>query len=205
MNGPRKRVQPRKEPTQSRSRQTVEWLLEATARVFRAEGFDATTNRIAAAAGVSVGTLYEYFPNKDALLFALAQRHVAEAERGLEAALDAPRDHAAWLAGLQTAIVASHRFPSQALQHASDPRVPALRARALQLRVRVSEALMARARDDGRPDPDLRARTAFGLIGDLSSQAVYEILDEDERSRALRHLLALAVAELGAAKSQRRR
>jgi AcrR family transcriptional regulator len=175
----------------------VEWLLEATARVFRVEGFEATTNRIAAAAGVSVGTLYEYFPNKDALLFALAERHVAEAEQGLEAALAATGDGATWLAGLQSAIVASHRFPSQALEQASDPRVPGLRQRALRLRLRVGEALVARARRDGRPDPTSRARAAFGLIGDLSSQAVYEILDEDERSRTLRHLLALAVTQLG--------
>lgn len=199
MSPTRKGVQPRKQPAQSRSRQTVEWLLEATARVFRSEGFDATTNRIAAAAGVSVGTLYEYFPNKDALLFALAARHVAEAEAGIDAALAAvghDDDMASWLARLQAAIVASHRFPSEALQRASDARVPELRARAVQLRTRVVEALVARARAAGHPDAALGARTAFGLLGELSSQTVYEIPDEAERDRMQRHLLALAVAQL---------
>lgn len=204
MTGTRKRLRPRKQPAQSRSRQTVEWLLEATARVFRAEGFDATTNRIAAAAGVSVGTLYEYFPSKDALLFALAERHVREAETGIDAALAAPGETAPWLAGLQAAMVASHRFPSQALQHASDPRVPELRARALRLRARVGEALAIRARRAGRRGALLRARAAFGLIGDLSSQTVYEISDEAERARILRHLLALAVTELGSPVRARR-
>lgn len=198
MSADHKGVRPRKQPIQARSRQTVEWLLEATARVFRTEGFDATTNRIAAAAGVSVGTLYEYFPNKDALLFALAQRHVAEAEAGIEAAL-AGADHGdtgSWLARLQAAIVASHRFPSEALQRASDARVPALRARAGQLRTRVGEALVAQARAAGYPDAALRGRTAFGLLGELSSQTVYEVADEAERARMQRHLLALAVAQL---------
>lgn len=189
-------LRPRKQPTQARSRQTVEWLLEATARVFRAEGYEATTNRIAAAAGVSVGTLYEYFPSKDALVFALAERHVLEAESGIDAALSDAIDTSSLLSRLQAAIVASHRFPSEALQHATDARVPALRTRALALRVRVAEALTAEAERRGWPDAALRARTAFGLIGELSSQSVYELADASERSRMQRHLLELAIAEL---------
>jgi AcrR family transcriptional regulator len=198
MTPAKKNVRPRKQPAQSRSRQTVEWLLEATARIFRAEGLDATTNRIAAAAGVSVGTLYEYFPNKDALLFALAERHVAEAETGIDAALADKEegDLRSWLGRLQSAMVASHRFPSEALQRASDPRAPELRARAVRLRRRVNEALVARARAGGRADPELRARAAFGLLGDLSSQTVYELTDEVERDRIQRHLLKLAAIEL---------
>lgn len=190
-----KRLRPRKQPTQSRSRQTIEWLLEATARVFRAEGFGATTNRIAAAAGVSIGTLYEYFPSKEALLFALAERHITEAETGIESVLAGAGDNAAWLSRLQTAIVASQRFPSQALQHASDPRVPELRNRAFRLRARVDAALASRAGAGGGPDAALRARVAFGLIGELSSATVYEISDETERARTQRYLLALAVAQ----------
>ncbi|HKP60804.1 MAG TPA: helix-turn-helix domain-containing protein, partial [Polyangiales bacterium] len=120
----------------------MDWLLEATARVFRAEGFDATTNRIAAAAGVSVGTLYEYFPNKDALLFALAERHVAAAETGIAAALAAGKPAAEWLEGLQAAILASHRYPSEALARVTDARAPELRARVRQLRDGIRAALL---------------------------------------------------------------
>jgi hypothetical protein len=93
-------------------------------------------------------------------------------------------------------MVASHRFPSEALQRASDLRIPALRARAVRLRSRVNGALVDRARAGGRADLELRARTAFGLLGDLSSQTVYELIDEAERDRMQRHLLKLAAIEL---------
>jgi AcrR family transcriptional regulator len=66
----------RKEPKQDRARATVETLLEATAQVLVQDGYDkASTNRIAARAGVSVGSLYQYFPSKDALVAAVAEHH----------------------------------------------------------------------------------------------------------------------------------
>src|SRR5229473_2510951 len=66
---------PRKSASQKRSRVTVETLLDATARVLTKAGYDrASTNRIAATAGVSVGSLYQYFPNKEALVAALVAR-----------------------------------------------------------------------------------------------------------------------------------
>jgi AcrR family transcriptional regulator len=69
-------LQPRKSPAQSRSQRMVEDLLDATARVLVREGWTkASTNRIARAAGVSVGSVYQYFPNKEALVLALAHRH----------------------------------------------------------------------------------------------------------------------------------
>ena len=191
-----KPVRPRKRPIQSRSKQTVEWLLEATARVFRAEGFEATTNRIAAAAGVSVGTLYEYFPNKDALLFALAERHVTTAETGIAAALAAETPVPEWLEGLQAAVLASHRYPSEALTRVTDSRAPELRARVRQLRETILAALLARAREGGAPLPEVRARTAFGLIAELSSQVLYEAELAEQRQAQLRHLLQLAVSQL---------
>jgi AcrR family transcriptional regulator len=70
---------PRKSASQERSRTTVEALLDATARVLVRDGYDrASTNRIAAKAGVSVGSLYQYFPNKEALVAALVARHNRE-------------------------------------------------------------------------------------------------------------------------------
>ena len=66
----------------------VETLLDATARVLVREGYDrASTNRIAATAGVSVGSLYQYFPNKEALVAALVARHNREMLQLLQDAL----------------------------------------------------------------------------------------------------------------------
>jgi len=74
---PRPQLKPRKRPSQARSKATVEAILVAAAQVFRRQGYaGATTDRIAERAGVSVGSLYQYFPNKDAILVALTERHV---------------------------------------------------------------------------------------------------------------------------------
>jgi AcrR family transcriptional regulator len=70
---------PRKSASQERSRSTVDALLEATARVLIREGYDkASTNRIAEVAGVSIGSLYQYFPSKEALVAAVIDRHTQE-------------------------------------------------------------------------------------------------------------------------------
>ena len=70
---------PRKLASQERSRSTVDALLEATARVLTKEGYDgASTNRIAEVAGVSIGSLYQYFPSKEALVAAVIDRHTKE-------------------------------------------------------------------------------------------------------------------------------
>ena len=70
---------PRKEPSQPRSVATVEAVMRATAHILEHEGFDAlSTNRVARKAGVSIGSLYQYFPNKESLVTALAERHSSE-------------------------------------------------------------------------------------------------------------------------------
>jgi AcrR family transcriptional regulator len=76
---PRVRTAPRKKPRQGRSLATVDAILDATARVLCKTGYDrASTNRVALAAGVSVGSLYQYFPSKEALVAALAERHMTQ-------------------------------------------------------------------------------------------------------------------------------
>jgi AcrR family transcriptional regulator len=72
-------TKPRKNASQERSRATVDTLLAATARVLVKDGYDhASTNKIALAAGVSVGSLYQYFPSKEALVAAVIVRHTGE-------------------------------------------------------------------------------------------------------------------------------
>ena len=70
---------PRKLPKQERSQATVSAILIATTRILTEEGYDKfNTNRVAELAGVSVGSLYQYFPNKAALLYALGEHHANE-------------------------------------------------------------------------------------------------------------------------------
>lgn len=70
-------LNPRKKPQQRRSRATIDTIFEATIQVLLANGFDKiTTIQIAERAGVSVGSLYQYFPNKRALIAAIVRRHV---------------------------------------------------------------------------------------------------------------------------------
>ena len=80
---------PRKQASQERSRATVAALIEATARILVDEGFDkASTNRIAEVAGVSVGSLYQYFPTKEALVLAVIEQHNEEIMQVVGGAFD---------------------------------------------------------------------------------------------------------------------
>ena len=75
-------LEPRKQPQQERSRRMRARILEASLRVLRDEGpLGFTTTRVADAAGISVGSLYQYFPNKHALVMAL---HAADVREGWE-------------------------------------------------------------------------------------------------------------------------
>lgn len=74
----------RKAPRQDRSRRTVDRILDAATRIFDEQGYTGTsTNDIADEADVSIGSLYQYFPNKDAILVELTRRHIEQATRGL--------------------------------------------------------------------------------------------------------------------------
>jgi AcrR family transcriptional regulator len=79
---------PRKLPQQERAQETVGAILKAAAAAFARDGYACTTtNHIAERAGVSVGSLYQYFPNKDAILGALYERHTADVDVAVERAL----------------------------------------------------------------------------------------------------------------------
>ncbi len=80
--------QPRRIPRQNRSRALVDAILEATARVLSERGYAGTnTNLVAERAGVSVGSVYQYFPNKDSLITALHERHAVEMHAAMETVL----------------------------------------------------------------------------------------------------------------------
>lgn len=80
-------LEPRKTPRQARSAVTVEAIRTAAIQVLLAEGVARlTTTRVAERAGVSVGTMYQYFPHKEALLFALVKQQLEAVVLAMEAA-----------------------------------------------------------------------------------------------------------------------
>lgn len=84
MTARKQRLNPRKQPVQNRSKATVDVILVAAAQIFEAHGYAAgTTNRIAERAGVSIGTLYQYFPSKEAIAVALLERHITDTDHRL--------------------------------------------------------------------------------------------------------------------------
>src|ERR1700754_2302730 len=85
-------LDPRKTPVQARSTATVEAIAEATIQVLLSDGVDRlTTTRVAERAGVSVGTLYQYYPNKQSLLFAVLSAHLDKVASTVEAACEQAR------------------------------------------------------------------------------------------------------------------
>ncbi|MCW5644779.1 MAG: TetR/AcrR family transcriptional regulator [Rhodoferax sp.] len=97
---------PRRNPSQSRSQVTVDAVLEATMQVLVKDGIRRlTTTRVAERAGVSVGTLYQYYPNKQSLLFAVLKRHLQRVTDAVESA--ARRSHYAPLEVMVTTVVAA--------------------------------------------------------------------------------------------------
>ena len=103
-------LEPRKRPVQARSEVTVEALLEASIQVLLAVGYrKLTTTRVAERAGVSVGTLYQYFPNRQALITAVIERYLQEivsaVERACERLEGQPLDELA--TGLVEAFIAA--------------------------------------------------------------------------------------------------
>ncbi len=107
--------EPKKTPRQSRSAATFEAIIEAGARILREGGYEAlTTNRVADLAGVSVGSLYQYFPNKEAILVEMVCRHLTDLGAGI--ATIASRADELTLEELVTALIADN-----ARAHLVDP------------------------------------------------------------------------------------
>ncbi len=198
---------PRKRPRQRRSQQTVAAILEATGRILVDEGYDKlNTNRVAEVAGVSIGSLYQYFPNKQALVLALAESHLGrEIERlaGMTAELQelplpqATRKCIRALFEAFTVDVELHRALVTDVVHLGEPLVYALQAKA-ELAVRLA---LERRRDEILPtDLDL---AAFFLVSAVDSIVIrgltlagdrfsLETLEDEIYELVLRYLVGSA-------------
>jgi AcrR family transcriptional regulator len=123
----------RKAPAQERARQTMEYIFEATAQLLDSDRADKlNTNRIAERAGFSIGTIYSYFTNKDALLRAMALRELQIYEQRFNAQIDAAsgKDPAAVVRVLVRQVLAPFGARQRVRRHmlllvGSDPAVQA--------------------------------------------------------------------------------
>ena len=171
---------PRKRASQERSRCTVEALLAATARILVRDGYDrASTNRIAEAAGVSIGSLYQYFPSKEAIVAAVIQGHIDQMMAVLTSSLvrvaKAPLREAA--RELVRVMIEAHRI-EPALHRVLVEQIPRVGTLEYQERVDAEAIRLVRAyleahRSELRvADLDLAAFLAVGCVEAMTHAAV---------------------------------
>ncbi len=167
--------EPRKTPIQARSSASVQAILEATVQVLLKDGRSKlTTTRIAARAGVSVGTLYQYFPNKSSLLQALLKEHLDSVALAVEAACAAAHGTSlTTMAETLTSAFVQAKFrnveASTALYAISDD-VEGKRI-ANEMHVRATKAMTAMlrtAREQTIPQPDIAAATLLSAMAGVS-------------------------------------
>jgi AcrR family transcriptional regulator len=187
----------RKQPRQRRSRDTVGVILAAAARVIAERGYEAaTTNHIAIRAGVSIGSLYQYFPNKASLAAALELQHLDDAGPrlvALAAQLRARRvAPATWIARFVAAVAATNREAHHLAIYGVVPRTPALRARL--------EALVAALAAELAPVVAGRARRGRARIAIVAAVAlVHELViaaPPRERPAVTREVTAMVTGYL---------
>jgi len=161
----------RKAPRQARSAVTVDAIFEGTIQVLLADGSTRlNTTRVAQRAGVSVGTLYQYFPNKQAVLFAVLERHLAMIVSAVEAACDDHRGATvkvmaeavvkAYLQAKTRQCEVSRALYLIAIELAAGGLIEAATRRGEQ----AISAMLSTARDGQFPDPHVVAQTLLAAV-----------------------------------------
>lgn len=160
-------LRPRKRPSQPRAAETVAVIIEAAAQVLEADGFEGfNTNAIARRAGVSIGSVYQYFPGKDALTIALMHR---EAERFYEDArlmLAEATGEAALDYLIAAAVRQQLQRPALARLLDFEENRPALR-QGIPSSLRIQGLLLQvldRADIPRQPNPDVAANDIFAMV-----------------------------------------
>ena len=179
----------RKTPRQARSRALVETILDTTARILVEHGFAATTtNRVAERAGVSIGSLYQYFPSREALVAAVAHRHSDRIKAALEERLaEGSADLESGIDALLDAIIQAHRLSPglTAVLAGEVPRLGALDWKAENTRrgVDLARRLIDRHTGELRADIDRNAAAFLcstcveGVMNAAARQAPDRIID----------------------------
>ena len=170
-------LKPRKSPVQARSAATIDMLHTAAIQVLTQEGLSrCTTTRIAERAGISVGSLYQYYPNRDALLAAILEKHLDGVAGAVEHACGEHRGKpvSQMASALVTAFLAAKlRDPgkSKALYAVAEERGGAALVARLRTRIVAAVATMLASAPDARfDDPAMTATVALGaLVGPVEA------------------------------------
>jgi len=198
-------LEPRKWPVQARSAASVDAILQATIQVLLHVGKDRlTTTRVALRAGVSVGTLYQYFPNKSALLQAVLKRHLDAVTSAVERACEeqSGRTLPEMVTGLITAFFAAKMKDaktSTALYSVSSD-VDGARI-SQQMGVRSQKAIVAMlstARQPPSKEPQLVAEILYGAMAGVSRRLLESPNPEKRFGELQRELILFASAYLEA-------
>jgi AcrR family transcriptional regulator len=202
-------LEPRKSPVQARSAASVDAILEATIQVLLSVGKERlTTTRVASRAGVAVGTLYQYFPNKSALLQAVLKRHFAEITDAVELACKEQKGRT--LQQMVTALVAAfltakmRDVKTSAALYSVSSDVDGARI-VQQMGVRTNKAIvqmLATARDPLTTDPELVASVLQGTMAGVSRRLLESAAPEKQFDTFRRELIILACAYVGACSAQ---
>jgi AcrR family transcriptional regulator len=204
-------LEPRKTPVQARSAASVEAILEATIQVLLSAGKEKlTTTRVALRAGVSVGTLYQYFPNKSALLKAVLKRHMDEVARAVERVCRERKGHS--VSEMATALI--HAFleakmrnvkASVALYSVSSDVDGA--AVVKQTGIRIDRAIVAMLATASKPltkDPQLVATMLQAIMAGVGRKLLESDSPEKEFHTLRDELIVFASAYLAAASTSTR-
>lgn len=199
-------AEPRKRPRQRRSAETVDRILGAAARILDERGYaGTTTNHVAASAGVSIGSLYQYFPNKDALLVALAERHVDEVasrfgDRLATLREDRPPLELTVRALLELTVELNDTSRLHAILFSDCPRTPALEQRLHRFTdLLVTEVSWHLERTGhGGGNAELRARLAIAATDAAVHDVVLALPPGTDRAAATDELVALVLRGLSA-------
>lgn len=184
-------LQPRKAPQQARSAATIEAIRQATIQVLLTDGVGRlTTTRVAERAGVSVGTMYQYYPHKQALLFGIVEKQLLLIEDAMRAASDrlmgadlktlAEGLAAAWLDAKMADMVSSRAIYGIA----SEFDLSGPMGRAAKMLMEMFDALLANAPDARFSD---RASVAF-MLAALLGGSVRMVMEADPSDDNLERL-----------------
>ena len=206
-----RRFEPRKTPVQRRAAVTVGAISEATIQVLLKQGVNRlTTTRVAERAGVSVGTLYQYYPNKQSLLLAVLADHLDHVTAAVEAACEQARHQP--LSDMVRAVVEAfvdakmeRSDVSRALyQFAVDIGGPALVKGVGQRSRKALEAMLRTASDIASPPDKFAVEMMFAAMAG-ATRHVLEAGASPAMIRGLReHLVVLCQSYMRARHAPRR-